>query len=189
MNAATAVPRPPVPSNGRRMLNKVPEITAYFWVIKILCTTVGETFADNLNENLGLGLTNTSYIMAAVLIAVIGRPVPLPPLHPRHLLAGGGVDQRGRHPDQRQPGRKLRRHAGNDDGRLRRDPDLCVRHLVLERAHPLRPHHRHHQARGVLLGDDPLHLRPRHLGRGTSSPRSSNSATCRPSGSSPARSR
>jgi uncharacterized membrane-anchored protein len=71
MNAATAVPRPPVPSNGRRMLNKVPEITLYFWVIKILCTTVGETFADNLNENLGLGLTNTSYIMGAVLIAVM----------------------------------------------------------------------------------------------------------------------
>jgi uncharacterized membrane-anchored protein len=71
MNAATAVPRPPVPGNGRRMLNKVPEITAYFWVIKILCTTVGETFADNLNENLGLGLTNTSYIMGAVLIAVL----------------------------------------------------------------------------------------------------------------------
>ena len=53
------------------MLNKVPEITLYFWIIKILCTTVGETFADNLNENLGLGLTNTSYIMGAVLIAVI----------------------------------------------------------------------------------------------------------------------
>jgi uncharacterized membrane-anchored protein len=53
------------------MLNKVPEITVYFWVIKILCTTVGETFADNLNENLGLGLTNTSYIMGAVLIAAM----------------------------------------------------------------------------------------------------------------------
>jgi len=56
---------------ARQMLNKVPEITLYFWVIKILCTTVGETFADNLNENLGLGLTNTSYIMSAVLIAVL----------------------------------------------------------------------------------------------------------------------
>lgn len=53
------------------MLNKVPEITVYFWIIKILCTTVGETFADNLNENLGLGLTNTSYIMGAVLIAAL----------------------------------------------------------------------------------------------------------------------
>jgi uncharacterized membrane-anchored protein len=71
MNAAQALPSPPAPSYGRLMLNKVPEITVYFWVIKVLCTTVGETFADNLNENLGLGLTNTSYIMGAVLIAVI----------------------------------------------------------------------------------------------------------------------
>lgn len=58
-------------SLGRKMLNKVPEITVFFWVIKILCTTVGETFADNLNENLGLGLTNTSYIMAAALLVVL----------------------------------------------------------------------------------------------------------------------
>jgi uncharacterized membrane-anchored protein len=53
------------------MLNKVPEITVYFWLIKVLCTTVGETFADNLNENLGLGLSGTSYIMGALLIAVL----------------------------------------------------------------------------------------------------------------------
>jgi uncharacterized membrane-anchored protein len=56
---------------ARRMLNKVPEITLYFWVIKILCTTVGETFADNLNENLGLGLSGTSYIMGACLVVVL----------------------------------------------------------------------------------------------------------------------
>jgi uncharacterized membrane-anchored protein len=55
----------------RRMLNKVPEVTLYFWIIKILCTTVGETFADNLNEKLGLGLTNTTYVMGALLIAVL----------------------------------------------------------------------------------------------------------------------
>jgi uncharacterized membrane-anchored protein len=66
-----AVPRHDAPSLGRQMLNKVPEITLYFWVIKILCTTVGETAADLLNENLGLGLTNTTYIMAAALIAVL----------------------------------------------------------------------------------------------------------------------
>jgi uncharacterized membrane-anchored protein len=72
---AQAPPKPVPPSSakslGRTMLNKVPEITLYFWVIKILCTTVGETFADNLNENLGLGLTNTSYIMGALLVAVL----------------------------------------------------------------------------------------------------------------------
>jgi uncharacterized membrane-anchored protein len=53
------------------MLNKVPEITVFFWVIKVLCTTVGETFADNLNENLGLGLSGTSYIMGAALVVVL----------------------------------------------------------------------------------------------------------------------
>src|SRR6476660_4612923 len=58
-------------SIGRQMLNKVPEITLYFWVIKILCTTVGETAADLLNENLGLGLTNTTYVMGALLVATL----------------------------------------------------------------------------------------------------------------------
>jgi uncharacterized membrane-anchored protein len=58
-------------SLGRKMLNKVPEITVYFWVIKVLCTTVGETFADNLNENLGLGLSGTSYVMGSLLIVVL----------------------------------------------------------------------------------------------------------------------
>jgi uncharacterized membrane-anchored protein len=56
---------------GRTMLNKVPEVTIYFWIIKILCTTVGETAADYLNDTLGFGLTNTSYAMSAVLIAVL----------------------------------------------------------------------------------------------------------------------
>jgi len=32
------------------MLNKVPEITLYFWVTKCLCTTIGETFSDNLTS-------------------------------------------------------------------------------------------------------------------------------------------
>lgn len=51
------------PSLGRKMLNKVPQVTIFFWIIKILCTTVGETFADFLNFNLGLGLANTTILM------------------------------------------------------------------------------------------------------------------------------
>ena len=51
------------PSLGRQMLNKVPQVTIFFWIIKILCTTVGETFADFLNFNLGLGLMNTTILM------------------------------------------------------------------------------------------------------------------------------
>jgi len=53
------------------MLNKVPEVTLYFWLIKVLCTTVGETAADYLNENLGLGLTNTSLLMGALLVVAL----------------------------------------------------------------------------------------------------------------------
>src|SRR6476659_7938211 len=59
------------PGLGRKMLNKVPEITLYFWIIKVLCTTVGETAADFLNTNLGLGLTNTTYIMGALLVGAL----------------------------------------------------------------------------------------------------------------------
>jgi uncharacterized membrane-anchored protein len=53
------------------MLNKVPEVTLFFWLIKVLCTTVGETFADNLNEKLKLGLTNTTYVMGTLLVIAL----------------------------------------------------------------------------------------------------------------------
>jgi uncharacterized membrane-anchored protein len=49
------------------MLNKVPEVTIYFWIIKILATTVGETAADFLNTNLKLGLTGTTVVMTGFL--------------------------------------------------------------------------------------------------------------------------
>ncbi|QXE38281.1 hypothetical protein KQY30_32655 [Streptomyces sp. GMY02] len=58
-------------SRRRELMNKVPEVTLYFWVIKVLCTTVGETAADLLNANLGLGLTNTSLIMSALLVITL----------------------------------------------------------------------------------------------------------------------
>ncbi|MEH1853381.1 MAG: hypothetical protein V7L11_17300 [Nostoc sp.] len=32
----------------KKMLNRVPEMTIYFWIIKVLATTVGETAADFL---------------------------------------------------------------------------------------------------------------------------------------------
>src|SRR3954469_24933566 len=53
------------------MFSKVPEVTIYFWIIKILATTVGETAADFLNYNLNLGLTNTTYVIAGILLIVL----------------------------------------------------------------------------------------------------------------------
>jgi uncharacterized membrane-anchored protein len=58
-------------SVGRTLLNKVPEVTVYFWVIKILATTVGETAADYLNGTLGLGLTGTTLVVGVVFLAVL----------------------------------------------------------------------------------------------------------------------
>lgn len=69
---------------GRLMLNKVPEVTIWFWVIKVLCTTVGESFADWINMKLGVGLVNTAWIFTAVFAVVLGiqlrlkRYVPFP---------------------------------------------------------------------------------------------------------------
>jgi uncharacterized membrane-anchored protein len=58
-------------SLGRTMLNKVPEVTLFFWIIKILCTTVGETAADYLNDTLGFGLVNTTYVTGALLAVLL----------------------------------------------------------------------------------------------------------------------
>src|SRR5712671_204981 len=55
----------------RQMLNKVPEVTLYFWIIKVLCTTVGETASDYLASNLSLGLTNTTFITGGLLLATL----------------------------------------------------------------------------------------------------------------------
>jgi len=59
------------PLSGREMLNKVPEVTLYFWVIKVLCTTIGETASDYLSDNVGLGLTKTTFITATALIVAL----------------------------------------------------------------------------------------------------------------------
>jgi uncharacterized membrane-anchored protein len=62
----------------RTLLNKVPEVTVFFWVIKVLATTVGETAADFLADNVGLGLGGTTLLMTAVLVVVLGIQFRLP---------------------------------------------------------------------------------------------------------------
>ncbi|MCW2702486.1 MAG: hypothetical protein JWQ37_481 [Blastococcus sp.] len=67
MRAMTTHSRPTL---GRTLLNKVPEVTVWFWVIKILATTVGETAADFLS-GLGLGLNGTSVVMTALFLVCL----------------------------------------------------------------------------------------------------------------------
>ena len=59
----------PTPTGA--LLNKVPEVTIWFWIIKILCTTVGESFADWISVTLGVGLVSTTVIFTVVLAAVL----------------------------------------------------------------------------------------------------------------------
>ena len=59
------------PTQARQWLNKVPEVTAIFWVIKMMSTTVGETAADYLNFNLSFGLTSTSLVVATLLLITL----------------------------------------------------------------------------------------------------------------------
>lgn len=70
-----------VPGPGRPrqrvMLSKVPEVTIWFWIIKILCTTVGESFADWINVGLGVGLNNTAILFTVVLAVVLGAQMTL----------------------------------------------------------------------------------------------------------------
>jgi uncharacterized membrane-anchored protein len=63
MNTAITVPR--------SLLNKVPEVTLSFWIIKIMSTTVGETGADFLAVNAGWGQTATRSVMAALLASAL----------------------------------------------------------------------------------------------------------------------
>jgi uncharacterized membrane-anchored protein len=58
-------------SDSDQMLNKVPQLTIYFWVIKIMATTVGETIADMLAVKLNLGLALSSLVVGVMLLIAL----------------------------------------------------------------------------------------------------------------------
>ena len=58
-------------SKAGLLLRKVPEITIWFWIIKVLCTTVGETAADFLDGDLGFGLNGTRVVMGLLLVGAL----------------------------------------------------------------------------------------------------------------------
>jgi uncharacterized membrane-anchored protein len=78
MSKATApAASPNEPSTARKLFNKVPEITIWFWIIKVLCTTVGETGSDFINlgpdegGQLGLGVPKTFAIAGTLLLVAV----------------------------------------------------------------------------------------------------------------------
>lgn len=78
MDHATRTPPPNQPAQDtptRRgatfAASKVPEVTIFFWIIKVLCTTVGETAADYLSVDLHYGLVKTSIVTFVLLVAAL----------------------------------------------------------------------------------------------------------------------
>jgi uncharacterized membrane-anchored protein len=62
----------PSPNRDQRpLLGKVPQVTAFFWIIKVLCTTVGETASDFLDVNMGLGLKGTAVVAGGCLASAL----------------------------------------------------------------------------------------------------------------------
>jgi uncharacterized membrane-anchored protein len=56
---------------NRLPLSKVPAVTMWFWIIKILCTTVGESFADWISVTLRVGLNATAVSFTVALAAIL----------------------------------------------------------------------------------------------------------------------
>ena len=59
------------PGTARGLVNKVPAVLLAFWIIKVLATTVGETAADWLANDVGLGLAGTTWVMSGLLVVVL----------------------------------------------------------------------------------------------------------------------
>ncbi|MBV8064020.1 MAG: hypothetical protein JO064_08500 [Actinobacteria bacterium] len=55
----------------RQLLNKVPEVTLYFWIIKCLCTTIGETLSDNLTTSWAGGVNATVHALDSASLKVM----------------------------------------------------------------------------------------------------------------------
>ena len=52
-------------------LSKVPELTLYFWMIKIAATTLGETAGDAMSMSLNLGYVISSFIFLVFFIIFV----------------------------------------------------------------------------------------------------------------------
>ncbi|WP_269515786.1 hypothetical protein [Brevundimonas subvibrioides] len=59
----------------REILSKVPAITAGFWLIKILATTLGETGGDTVSMTMGLGYLTGTAIFATLLVGLVAAQI------------------------------------------------------------------------------------------------------------------
>ena len=63
-------------------LNKVPEVTLAFWVIKIAATTLGETAGDTLSMTLQWGYLASTALFVVALVVLVGFQIAARQFHP-----------------------------------------------------------------------------------------------------------
>ena len=63
-------------------LNKVPEVTLTFWIIKIAATTLGETGGDTVTMTLNWGYLAGTALFLAVLVVLVGFQIHAKRFHP-----------------------------------------------------------------------------------------------------------
>lgn len=64
------------------VLGKVPEVTLWFWIIKIAATTLGETGGDAVTMSMNLGYAAGTAIFALVFVAAVTAQVRAERFHP-----------------------------------------------------------------------------------------------------------
>jgi uncharacterized membrane-anchored protein len=63
-------------------LNKIPEVTLAFWIIKIAATTLGETGGDTVTMTLNWGYLAGTVLFLAVLVVLVGLQIIAKKFHP-----------------------------------------------------------------------------------------------------------
>ncbi len=70
-------------------MNKIAEISIYFWILKILATTLGETVGDLLSMTLGMGYISSLLITGFIFVLILSLQIRLNNYHP--ILFWGSI--------------------------------------------------------------------------------------------------
>src|ERR1700752_3575317 len=63
-------------------INKLPQITAAFWIMKITATTLGETGGDWLSMTMNVGYLVSTLIFFAIFAVALGTQLAAKKFHP-----------------------------------------------------------------------------------------------------------
>jgi uncharacterized membrane-anchored protein len=69
-------------SANQIIFSKVPQVTLIFWIIKIFCTTLGETGGDAVTMSMNMGYLVGTLIFAAIFLVAVAAQIYVKQFHP-----------------------------------------------------------------------------------------------------------